>query len=230
MNLAEELGGVRALRGLGEPHLHQLAALAQPRECPQGGVLFREGDDSPFLFVLLSGEVALEVKAGDRGPAAIYAAGPGELLGWSPVLGRHAMTATARAAAPCRLVVLDVGRVAELVRQDPHFGVAFLRQIGLVVSDRLALRDPPVPPARVVVQGRVEAGLLGDLGHVPQLLAAGPFDGLRERLLRFAGRHGRLVDLPGDGVRLRQLPAGGRTVGERLAHLQGGACPVIRDA
>ena len=138
MDLAEEMGGVRALRGLGAPHLQKLAALARPRECPAGAVLFREGDDSPFIFVLLGGAALLEVRLRDRGPTAIYEAGPGELLGWSPVLGRHAMTATATATAPCRLAVLEVARVAELVERDPPFGVALLRQLALVVSDRLA--------------------------------------------------------------------------------------------
>lgn len=138
MTLPEELGSVRALRGLELPHLQKLAAIARPRECPEGAILFREGDDSPFLFLIFSGEVVLEFKAGDHPPTAIYAAGPGDMLGWSPILGRRAMTATARASAPCRLSVLEVGRVAELIQEDPHFGVAFMRQIALIVSDRLA--------------------------------------------------------------------------------------------
>jgi CRP-like cAMP-binding protein len=131
------MASVGALGGLAEPHLHKLAALAQLRECPEAVVLFREGDDSPFLFVILGGQVTLEVKAGDHGTTAVYSAGPGELLGWSPVLGRRAMTATGRAAPPCRLAVLDVARVADLIEQDPPFGVAFLRQIALIVSGRL---------------------------------------------------------------------------------------------
>jgi CRP-like cAMP-binding protein len=138
MTLSEEMVGVRALRGLGEEHLQKLAAMAQPQECPAGGVLFSEGDASGFIFILLSGEVVLEIKAGDRDPAAVYVAGPGQLLGWSPVLGRHAMTATARAATSCRLAALDVARVEDLIQQDPRFGVAFLRHIALIVSDRLS--------------------------------------------------------------------------------------------
>src|SRR5262249_2766315 len=134
MTLLEEMASVRALWGLGEPHLHKLAALAQGQECPEGAVLFREGEGSPSLFVILGGRVTREVRAGDRGTTAVYAAGPGELLGWSPVLGRGAMTATGRAATPCRLAVLDGARVAGLIEQDPPFGVAFLRQIALIVS------------------------------------------------------------------------------------------------
>jgi CRP-like cAMP-binding protein len=138
MSLAEEMVEVKSLRGLGHAHLHKLAAIASPGECPAGTILFREADDSSSIFVLLSGEVSLEVTRRDRGSATIYAASPGELLGWSPVLGRHAMTATARVTTPCRLAVLEVGRVNELIQEDPQFGVAFLRQLALIVSDRVS--------------------------------------------------------------------------------------------
>ncbi len=138
MPLTQEMVAVKTLHGLGEAHLQKLAAIASPRECPAGAILFREADDSSTIFLLLSGEVALEVSRRDRGSAAIYAASPGELLGWSPVLGRHAMTATARVTTPCRLAVLEVARVNELIQKDPQFGVAFLRQLALIVSDRLS--------------------------------------------------------------------------------------------
>jgi CRP-like cAMP-binding protein len=138
MSLAEEMLGVETLRGLGEVHLQKLAAIAGPKECHAGVTLFREGDDSTVIFVLLSGEVSLEVSMRDRGPTAVYAAGPGELLGWSPVLGRHAMTATAKVTTPSRLAALEVARLNALIQQDPRFGVAFLRQLALIVSGRLS--------------------------------------------------------------------------------------------
>jgi len=138
MSLAEELIEVKTLRRLGDAHLQKLAAIARPRECPAGGLLFREGDNSTSIYVLVSGEVSLEIQMQDRGPTAIYAAGPGELLGWSPVLGRHAMTATARAVTPCRLAVLEVAQVNELIEKDSQFGIAFLRQLAVIVSDRLS--------------------------------------------------------------------------------------------
>ena len=148
MTLAEEMGDVQALRNLGTPHVQKLAAIAHPRDCPVGAILFREGDDSSYIFVLLSGAVLLEVNMPDRGPTAIYAAGPGELLGWSPVLGRHSMTATAKVATPCRLAVLEVAQVRELIDQEPRFGVAFLRQLALIVSDRLGATRQCLAAAR----------------------------------------------------------------------------------
>lgn len=138
MSLTEDMAQVKALRGLGDDQLQKLAAIAQIKESPAGSTLFQEGDDSTSIFILLEGEVTLEVKMRDRGPTAIYVAGPGELLGWSPVLGRQSMTATAKVTTPCRLAVLEVARVNALIQKDPQFGVAFLQQLALIVSDRLS--------------------------------------------------------------------------------------------
>jgi CRP-like cAMP-binding protein len=137
MILPEEMESIGFLRALGAPHLARVAGLARLRECAEGEVLFREGEDSPCLYFVLHGSVALEVEAPDVGPVQTFTAGPGDLLGWSPVLGRHAMTATARAAARCRLAALDAAEVAALCERDPRFAAAFLRQTALVLSQRL---------------------------------------------------------------------------------------------
>jgi CRP-like cAMP-binding protein len=138
MSLVEEMFDVTTFRGLSEADLQQLAAIAVQMECPAGAILFREGDDSTFIYVLLSGEVSLEVSMRELGTTTIYMAGPGELLGWSPILGHHAMTATARVTTPSRLVSLEVARLNEMIQKDPQFGVAFLKQLALIVSDRLS--------------------------------------------------------------------------------------------
>ncbi len=138
MILLDEMERIEFLRNLGEPHLRQVAWLAQLKEHEEGSILFREGQDSPFIYFVLSGKVNLEVEERGGGPVGVYIAGPGELVGWSPVLGRRGMTATARAATRCRVAALDAGKVLELCEQDARFGVAFLRQVALVLSGRLS--------------------------------------------------------------------------------------------
>jgi CRP-like cAMP-binding protein len=100
--------------------------------------VFRTGEASSFIYFVLNGTVDLEIEEPVGESRKVATAGPGELLGWSPVLGRRAMTATARAATRCRLAALDVGQLLALCERDPHFGMAFLRQVALVVSDRLS--------------------------------------------------------------------------------------------
>jgi CRP-like cAMP-binding protein len=137
MILPEEMGSIAFLRNLNESYLQRIAAMARPEQHEAGAVLFCEGEDSPDIYFLLTGEVRLEIEQRGGGPITIYTAGPGEMLGWSPVLGRGPMTATARVSAPCRLAVLDAARVLGLCERDPRFGMAFLKQVGVFLSDRL---------------------------------------------------------------------------------------------
>ena len=133
----EELDRVEFVRNLGGPYAGQLAALAQPRDYPAGAEIFRQGPDSPYLYFVLDGEVALEVHVSGQEAAEIHRGGPGELFGWSPVLGRRSMTATGRTTAPTRMAVLEIARVLELCERDPRFASAFYRQVATVLASRL---------------------------------------------------------------------------------------------
>jgi CRP-like cAMP-binding protein len=137
MILPEEMNEIEFLRSLGEQHVNRIARLARHKECEKGTVVFRQGQGSPFIYFVLNGEIGLQVEEPGGESVEVSTVGPGGLLGWSPLLGRQAMTATARATTPCQLAVLDVPQLLELCEQDPHFGIAFLRQIALVMSDRL---------------------------------------------------------------------------------------------
>jgi CRP-like cAMP-binding protein len=138
MIMPEELEAIPFLRELGEPHLQRVALLARPQEHEEGAVLFRKGEDSPFIYFVLSGKVSLTVGRPGGVTGEAHVVGPGELLGWSPVLGRRAMTATARAQTPCRLAAFAVAQLHALLATDARFEAAFLRQIALALSDRLA--------------------------------------------------------------------------------------------
>src|SRR5262245_44080251 len=137
MVLSEEMENIVFLRELGEPYLGQVAAMARLKEYGEGSILFREGEVSAVIYFILSGEVRLVTEELGGEPVTIYTAGPGEMIGWSPVLGKGAMTATACVSSRCRVAVLDANRVLGLCEQDPRFGMAFLRQVGVFLSDRL---------------------------------------------------------------------------------------------
>ena len=133
----EELDRVGFLQNVGGPHLNQLATMAEAKEYPAGAEIFRQGEDSPYLYFVLDGEVALDVRVSGREAVEVHRAAPGEFFGWSPTLGRHAMTATGRATAPTRMALFEIGRVLELCERDPLFGMAFFRQVARVLASRL---------------------------------------------------------------------------------------------
>jgi CRP-like cAMP-binding protein len=72
--LVEELYNIEFLRKLGEPYLNQIALLARLRECPEGTMVFREGQDSPFIYFVLTGKVSLDVQEPDGKSARVYTA------------------------------------------------------------------------------------------------------------------------------------------------------------
>ncbi len=137
MILLDELEGVSFLKDLKPEHLRQIALAAQPREYPPQEVLFHEGESAENLYLVLQGTVAIEVEVPGRGNVQVQVVGPGEFLGWSPVLGPGPMTATARTRTRCRLAVLCGGRMRMLSEDDPEFGIEFLRRAAAALARRL---------------------------------------------------------------------------------------------
>ena len=135
MILPEDLECVRFLRELPPSYLREVARMAHLLECQKGDVLFREGEASSVMYFILDGEVRLEIRPDDE-PIEVYAAGPGEFVGWSPLLG-GVMSATGHVTARTRVAALEVSRVLRLCQQDERFGQAFFRQVSCFLSDRL---------------------------------------------------------------------------------------------
>jgi CRP-like cAMP-binding protein len=137
MILLEELAELDFLRGLSPPHLLQIAGMAQLKEVLPGAVLFREGRPAGQIYLVLQGEVTLEMHLPGQGDVAVQTVGPGELLGWSPVLRTGPMTATGRTLTLCRLAVLDARQLLDTFEHDPKLGLEFLRRLAVAVARRL---------------------------------------------------------------------------------------------
>jgi CRP-like cAMP-binding protein len=137
MVVLDTLDRLTFCRDLPEECRKRIASAGQVREYPAGAYIFREGQSSAHVYLVAEGEVGLEVTLPGHEPARLQTAGPGELLGWSPVLGLGPMTASARTLTPCRLVALIADRIRELSREDPLFGIEFLRRTAVALAQRL---------------------------------------------------------------------------------------------
>lgn len=96
-----------------------------------------KGDRLSRIFLVLEGNVALEVGVPGQGARRIHTIGAGELLGWSPVLEQGPMTATGRALAPTQVVAIDAFQVLALCHRDSAFGFAFMRRTAGALAQRL---------------------------------------------------------------------------------------------
>ena len=134
----ETLKRIQFVQDLSDDHLQRLAEMAEIKEFPADGVVFREGQQSSSVYLVVRGTLALQFNVPTRRMMPFQTAGAGELLGWTPVLGPGPLTATARVLTPSTLVVLDVAQLRSLCAGDPTFGSAFMHHLAWALATRLS--------------------------------------------------------------------------------------------
>jgi|SRR3989304_2000947 len=135
--LVETLSAIRFLRGVTQQHLEDLARIARIEECEEGEVLFSEGQPVDSVYLMVYGEVALEISASGIRPQHVLTVGAGESLGWSALLGRRRRTATAKVTERACLVRIDGKELLELCQANPRLGFEIMRQTAAALADRL---------------------------------------------------------------------------------------------
>jgi len=122
--------------GFWPEHNAQLAAMASEAHFLPGELIFQEGDHSSFFYLLISGNVALEVAAPGH-PVRVSTLYAGEVLGWSSVTGDNGKQFQARALEEVHALAFDGARLCHACEQDFAFGFRFMRAILSVMSGRL---------------------------------------------------------------------------------------------
>jgi CRP/FNR family transcriptional regulator, cyclic AMP receptor protein len=123
-------------KGFWPAHVDRLAGMASELRFAPGESIFHEGDHSSLFYLLLSGNVALEVTAPGR-PVRIATLYPGEVLGWSSLTGDNGKQFQARALEDVHVLAFDGTRLRHACEEDYAFGFWFMRAVLSVTSDRL---------------------------------------------------------------------------------------------
>jgi CRP-like cAMP-binding protein len=123
---------------LSQNQLECLSSIATLHELDAGDVLFQEGDREDFLYILLEGQVLLEVEVPTRGKVQMYTAEVLDILGWSsmtPVMRQR--TATAQAERRCLLLGFNSKFLQQLCEEDHDLGYIIMRRLANVVANRM---------------------------------------------------------------------------------------------
>lgn len=97
-----------------------------------GAVIFREGDQAHHMYVVLDGEIELQVEGKVVGTSRT-----GELLGEMAIVGNHRRTATAVARTGCRLAPVTERRFVLLVQETPYFALHVMK----VLTERIVRKE-----------------------------------------------------------------------------------------
>jgi CRP/FNR family transcriptional regulator, cyclic AMP receptor protein len=117
-------------------HVAKLAGLASAAHFEAGELIFQEGDHSSLFYLLVSGNVALEVVAPGH-PVRISTLIAGEVLGWSSITSDNGKQFRAKALEPVEALAFDGARLRHACESDYAFGFVFMREVLAVMTERL---------------------------------------------------------------------------------------------
>jgi CRP/FNR family transcriptional regulator, cyclic AMP receptor protein len=136
-NLRNTLSKIRFLAGVEERDLEALADVVRLEEYDEGEVLFLEGAPADSVFLLIEGQVALDVNGSGVCPQRLLSVDAGESLGWSALMRRTHRFSTARATVPTRVFRISGEQMLAICDDHPRFGYQIMRATAAALADRL---------------------------------------------------------------------------------------------
>ncbi len=100
--------------------LRAILKTASEQSLVRGDVLFREGDDSDALYVVLTGRVAVAIANPiDNRETMVGLMTPGDLFGEMPMLDQGARSANARALEPSSVLAIPYAGIVSMFNANP---------------------------------------------------------------------------------------------------------------
>ena len=108
----------------------------------EGDLLFHEGDQANHFFVLLKGRVKLSL--GDTGPVVYMVRHPGEIIGWSGLIGRDVYTASGECMEATNLLKFNRDNFLELLKKYPQNEALLFKRLAEMLGNRLLELYPAI--------------------------------------------------------------------------------------
>jgi CRP/FNR family transcriptional regulator, cyclic AMP receptor protein len=128
---------IEFFHGIADEYLERVAAFSKAVEFPTRKEIFREDEPAKDVYFIVSGRVSLVICAPPVGCRQLVEAGDGELIGWSPLVGRSRLSDTAWTLTPTKAIAMEGARVLELCAKDPKFGFEFMQRAAQTLASRL---------------------------------------------------------------------------------------------
>lgn len=133
----ETLESIPLFQGLNPQDLSLLSERLQTDSFSEGEVIFGQGDRADRLYVLISGQVAIQFKPEDGDTITVTEITEGGVFGWSSALGRQTFTSCAVCLEESKTLSILGDELRELCESHPETGVIILERLAEVIASRL---------------------------------------------------------------------------------------------
>lgn len=118
-------------------HAEELAKLSRLVELPAHTKMFEQYEEAKDVYIILSGQVSLVICEPKETCRQIAVLGEGDLVGWSPIVGRRRLSDTAVTLTATRALVFDGADLMKFASKHPEFGFEFMRVVASTLAERL---------------------------------------------------------------------------------------------
>ena len=130
------------IMGMGREFATEAMDISEKLSLSEGEVLFNVGDSAGHFYVLLKGHVQLSL--GKTGPVVYQARHPGEIIGWSCLIGREAYSASAESTETTNLLRFDLESFLRVLAQNPANEALLFKRLAEMLGNRLLKLYPTI--------------------------------------------------------------------------------------
>lgn len=116
-----------------EVELLKVLSMCSSTVLDQRQTLFNEGDDGSSMYILLAGELDINVE----GTGTVHVMKPGEIVGEIGLVCKVNRTASAVARQKSVLLHLYADIFHDVVKKQPHIGYVIMRNVAGILAERL---------------------------------------------------------------------------------------------
>jgi CRP-like cAMP-binding protein len=131
------LSGNEFFEGIDERYLQPLSKMCRLVEFGPRTKIFEEFERAKEVYFIIDGQISLAI-CDASGCRQITVVDKGDLLGWSPLIGRSRLFDTARTITKVQTLVFDGEELIDFCQKNAEFGFEFMRRAARVLGDRLS--------------------------------------------------------------------------------------------
>jgi CRP-like cAMP-binding protein len=130
------------IMGMGREFATEAMDISEKMALNKGRVIFRVGDGAGYFYVLLKGQVQLSL--GQTGPVVYRAHQPGEIIGWSCLIGRETYSASAVCTTATELLRFDRDSFLKILTRNPANEALLFKRLAEMLGNRLLELYPTI--------------------------------------------------------------------------------------
>lgn len=145
--------------GFGDDGLDLLAASCAVESASAGVTFFEQGDSGDFAYLVLDGEVSIEVSTA-VGRVTVATMGPGELVGEIAAFASTPRTAAVTARTPVRLLRIEQSAIRGIMARSPDTAMAIIAELGSRLQGLNGTIAALTQATRALADGAFESSML----------------------------------------------------------------------